>query len=172
MLKLYYTFNAVSSREFLLKILEQYCGVTEPVLVYNQRGKPYLQDNRVYFSLSHSQTLTAVAVSDKKVGLDVEKVKKDNHAHVLSRLSDAEKQEILTDKDFFKNWTAKESYIKYRGETLAALYYKLTFIKGKLFLKDQPVAVNLQNGELKNGEYIYSVCSETEENAQIIPVLL
>ncbi len=172
MLKVYYTFSAISSREFLLKILEKYCGVSEPVLVYNEHGKPYLQDNRVYFSLSHSQTLTAVAVSEKEVGLDVEKVKKDNHAHVLKRLSDAEKQEILNDKDFFKIWTAKESYIKYRGETLAALYHKLAFIQGKLFLKDQPVAVFLQNGELQKGEYIYCVCSQTEEIARIIPVLL
>ena len=102
----------------------------------------------------------------------MEIVQKGNHARILSRLSDAEKQEILTDKDFFKNWTAKESYVKYRGETLAQLYYKLTFIQRKLFFKDQPVAVNLQNGEIKNGEYIYSVCSEMEENAQILPVLL
>lgn len=41
---------------------------------FSDRGKPCLSDGDIYFSLSHSYPFVAAAVSEKPVGIDIEKL--------------------------------------------------------------------------------------------------
>ncbi len=41
---------------------------------FSERGKPYLTDGDLYFSISHSYPFVAAAVSEKPVGIDIEKM--------------------------------------------------------------------------------------------------
>ncbi len=90
---------------------------------YGAQGKPYLADYpQLYFSLSHSGSLVACAVSKQEIGLDVQehvKIKsglakrfftKDECA-LLHGQADAKAYERL----FFRLWSIKESYIKFTG---------------------------------------------------------
>lgn len=173
MLKLYYTLQKTPSREFLWHVLELYHGVKRQDLLYGEHGKPFLKNNSVFFSISHTDELTAVAVSDTPVGLDVEYTKKQrNYTAVFNRLSPQEQAEIKNDTGFFAHWTVKESYVKYCGETLATLYKELRYTDGALKKSGKPVAVALQNGTLGNGKYVYSVCFEKEEPAEVIEIFL
>ena len=81
---------------------------------YDQKGAPYLIDGR-YLSITHSKNFAAIAVSDKKVGIDLEfyreKIKK-----IGPRFLNVEETEISKDftdiKYLTKIWTAKEALYK------------------------------------------------------------
>ena len=76
------------------------------VFTYGENGKP--QTEGAFFSVSHSGDVVACAVSDREVGLDLERIRT-----VPSRLADAAK-----DEDFWHFWTRREAAIKCRGGTL------------------------------------------------------
>ena len=81
---------------------------------YDQKGAPYLIDGR-YLSITHSRNFAAIAISDKKVGIDLEfyreKIKK-----IGPRFLNIEETEISEDftdiKYLTKIWTAKEALYK------------------------------------------------------------
>ena len=75
------------------------------------------------FSLSHTRDVVAVAIADKPVGIDVEKIS-ERDITALSRraLTDAEREELerLSPEDrltrFYEIWCKKESFFKTLGE--------------------------------------------------------
>lgn len=76
-----------------------------------------------YFSLSHSENAVAVAVSDRAIGVDVERVNAEKAAFLQTVLTAQEREEIavLTDETerveyLFKRWTQKESFFKRAGD--------------------------------------------------------
>lgn len=89
---------------------------------FGEYGKPYLKDvPDLHFNLSHSGDWAVLAVSDKEIGIDVEKEKnidldigKEYFSYTeniyLNTISKEKKYEA-----FFKIWTLKESYIKAIG---------------------------------------------------------
>ena len=72
------------------------------------------------------------------------------------------------EEDFFKVWTAKESYIKYRGQTLAALFNKLTFKRDTLFLNGNPLSETLCFSELEG--CTVCICTRTPHSARFVKV--
>ena len=84
---------------------------------YDQNGAPYLIDGR-YLSITHSRNFSAVAISDKKVGIDLEfyreKIKKIGPRFL--NIEETEISEEFTDiKYLTKIWTAKEALYKIYG---------------------------------------------------------
>ena len=75
----------LGSSILLNDILENYffMDTTKVEYIYNEFGKPYIKDSNLYFSLSHSNGVIALAVSKEEIGLDIELIKdvKDNLAH-------------------------------------------------------------------------------------------
>lgn len=50
-------------------------GFTGPFTYsFSERGKPFLKDGDLFFSISHSYPFVAAAVSEKPVGIDIEKL--------------------------------------------------------------------------------------------------
>lgn len=85
-------------------------------------GKPYLETNPFYFSISHSGTKVLVVVSDSPVGCDIEYVR-ENDLSVAKRFFDDSEFLAIENSDqpleeFFKFWTIKESYLKVVGKGL------------------------------------------------------
>ena len=81
---------------------------------YDQKGAPYLIDGR-YLSITHSRNFAAIAISDKKVGIDLEfyreKIKKIGPRFL--NIEEAEISDDFTDiKYLTKIWTAKEALYK------------------------------------------------------------
>ncbi len=82
-------------------------------------GKPYLLDSDLHFSLSHSGSFAACALSDFPVGIDLELWSR-MHDPVLRRCFSPEEQNlVLTSPDpgrlFTRLWTGKESCVKATG---------------------------------------------------------
>ena len=105
----------------LQKVLALY-HMQESKLYLGEHGKPMVDG--LEFSLSHSGNLVICAVSDKPVGCDVEKIRKAPKGVVERYYSDTERVYLSRfledeyDREFFRLWTLKESYVKMTGEGL------------------------------------------------------
>ncbi len=159
----YYTTAPVQSELWMKKILYEFYNLRAPDFFKNENGKPYLAGNPLSFNLSHSGNLTALAIAQEEIGLDVQLRDGRPRKAILRRLTPAERQE-----DFFKVWTAKESYIKYRGQTLAALFNKLTFKRDTLFLNGNPLSETLCFSELEG--CTVCICTRTPHSARFVKV--
>ena len=105
----------------LQKVLALYHMQDSQVFV-GEHGKPMVDG--LEFSLSHSGNLVICAVSDKPVGCDVEKIRKAPKGVAERYYSDTERAYLSRfledeyDREFFRLWTLKESYVKMTGEGL------------------------------------------------------
>lgn len=112
------------------------------IIKKTDNGKPYIEGNPVYFSITHSSYFAFIAISDKPVGADYEIYRERKISAVLSRFTQREKDDIAGSTDnFLKNWVAKEAYIKLIGGTLAHDLKRLEFYDGKLYFdgEEKPV---------------------------------
>ncbi len=115
--------KAFLSIRHLLKLF----GYTDFDLEYDQNGKPHLKDGK-HISISHSYHFTAVIVSDKPVGVDVEK-QREKIKYIAPKFTPVEEYKSLGNgDDLIKKltivWGAKEAI------------YKLFGKQGLLFLHD------------------------------------
>lgn len=127
-------------------------------ILKTENGKPYIENNPVFFSLSHSGEMGLIAICDRPVGVDLEVEKSRSYLHVLSRFSERERAEISTERDFLLHWTAREAFIKMKGATIAQYLDKLEYFGGEIHLggKVQPCKITVHI--LAHG--VASVCKE------------
>ena len=112
MRKIYLAKNT-SSKELLDEVL-RLNGIFDYKLRYNEYGKPYLEGGELFFNLSHSGEYTACAISDKEIGIDIQKICMKEYA--MRRICTPEEQaQIKTAEDFTRIWVIKESYAKAKG---------------------------------------------------------
>ena len=106
----------VSSRKLLKKVLTT-LNIHDN-LVYNEYGKPYLKRNEIYFNISHAKPYTVLVISNKEIGVDIEKITMKDK--VMKKVcTEEEKKLIKTADDFTVIWVKKESYVKYIGVGLS-----------------------------------------------------
>jgi 4'-phosphopantetheinyl transferase len=123
----------VAARGILRHLLGMYSGVN-PASVefrYGPEGKPSLStihSSNISFSVSHSGKMALFAVcGSAELGVDIEEVKSDFKgmqiaSHFFSEEEVAELSKLppkLADQAFFECWTAKEAYVKARGQGLS-----------------------------------------------------
>ncbi|MDE5897522.1 MAG: 4'-phosphopantetheinyl transferase superfamily protein [Clostridia bacterium] len=157
-MKIYYTRSAIAGETFVKKILKSEYAIGSPEIFRNENGKPFLNNAPLFFSVSHSGELTAAAIGQDEVGLDLELRRTREYASVVRRMTPAERKE-----DFFRVWTAKEAYVKFKGSTLAALYRKLEYRGGIIYEDGKPLSVALVHAELHGCE----LCVCTADPVQI-----
>lgn len=98
---------------------------TEIVRDGQGNGKPRFDDPALpHFSLAHSCKISAAAVSDAPVGIDVEVIRPHARKEELAaRFFTSDEQKAFsqsgTDKDFLLIWTQKEALVKLHGASLA-----------------------------------------------------
>lgn len=118
----------------LRDIISRYLCTSPDMITFSSGtfGKPEVSNpdlvEPLQFNLSQSEDLALVAVaSDRKVGVDVERIKQDVPIENISRrfFSPKEVDSILSlpiesqTAAFFACWTRKEAYLKARGEGLS-----------------------------------------------------
>lgn len=87
-------------------------------IIYNKNGKPYIYNNNIFFNISHSNDLVVCVLSDKLIGVDVEKVKNVNFSILNSFCTKEEKKFIRNSNsiiNIFKAYTEKEALLKMYG---------------------------------------------------------
>ncbi len=121
----------VAAHVFARQVLGKYLDISPERVRYDYapRGKPHLLNaGEIRFNLSHSADLAGIAiVESREVGIDIEEI------HELSDMLDmarrffapAEVDWLLAfppegrTMAFFQCWTAKEAYLKARGDGLS-----------------------------------------------------
>ncbi len=101
------------------KGLSDFYGIKDYKILRTEKGKPYLEGNKVYFSISHTKGTAAVAFADNPVGIDIEYTRK--YSAAAERMFDdtERKYALESDSNFTKIWTLKEAAVKATGKGIA-----------------------------------------------------
>lgn len=147
----------------LNRVLDKH-GIDAAKVTKGPYGKPMVEG--VQFNLSHTEGLVICAVSQEKVGCDVEKIKQVPEGVAERFFHNNEKK---YDKAFFRIWTLKESYMKMTGEGV-----HLSMCDFEVHLGEK-VSIwrrgELQECFMKEYDipgYQIAVCAEEEEFSEII----
>ncbi len=93
-------------------------GYTDFDLYYDEFGKPHLKDGK-HISISHSHDFSVIALSDKIIGIDLEKIK-DKILRIAPKYMDVSHLDGLSESDRLKKatvvWGVKESVFKIKNE--------------------------------------------------------
>jgi 4'-phosphopantetheinyl transferase len=117
--------HKIVARAKLRQILSSYLGRSprEIEISIGLQGKPQVAG--LEFNLSHSGDLVAYAISDRPVGIDIERVRSMDLAGIIQRFFAPSEftawQKLLpADQElaFFRTWTVKEAYLKAIGTGL------------------------------------------------------
>ena len=116
------------------KLLSEHSKVSpyDIIISRDKLGKPYTSNlSGIFFSISHSENFIGAVISDKCVGIDIEKLRvlsvkasrkmccDEELCYIFGKskcdINFDEEQSLDTIKRFLKIWTAKEAYYKCIG---------------------------------------------------------
>lgn len=107
-------------------------------LAYNENGKPCL--DFCFFSIAHRDEKVVVAISEKQIGVDLEKIspikKRNKYKLFLKEENNYVNNSDNPTLDFYKVWTVKEAYIKALGGKLSH-FKKINTVNLDLTLKSK-----------------------------------
>jgi len=120
----------IKTRGVLRKVLGSYLNEKPQEIIINtgEYGKPFINESRLYFNLSHAGNKFVIAVSNcGEVGVDIEQYKNRNNLSGLVRkcFSDVEKAywQCLSEEQkvamFYRLWVRKEAFVKAVGRGIA-----------------------------------------------------
>ena len=131
---------------------------------FGEHDKPYVADNSLHFSVSHSGSIVAIAIDKNEIGLDVEELPRAERLKVVDRFYHRNERKYVQKAEdkpraFCGIWTRKEAYLKMTGEGIGT---DLTaFDTTSPPLSDMLYTVNLDGCCL-------SLCSENQINVNDI----
>lgn len=122
-------------KSLLREIKKEYgydCGLSN---IDYQNGKPVLKGVPIYFSISHAENISVFAISNSKIGIDAEKIKKPDEDILNKVYTESERQYVYSSIDpsisFYRVWTYKEAFVKYLGCGIdRRFFYMNTIING------------------------------------------
>lgn len=129
-------------------------AIGESPIFFGEHDKPYAESG-VYFSISHSGSVAAIATDDAEVGLDVEQLPDESRLSIADRFyHPCERAYVKGSQDpcraFCEIWTRKEAVLKMTGEGIST---DLTAFDTTA----QPLSAQLYTSALDG--YCLSVCS-------------
>lgn len=92
---------------------------------YTEKGEPFVLGAEKFISISHSNGCAVLAVSDERVGIDIERIRLIDMTSFSGRyFTEGEKERLESSSDklraFFGIWTAKEAYFKFSNSEYAS----------------------------------------------------
>ncbi len=141
-------------------------GVEDYTAVFEKDKKPYIQNNKAYFNISHSGKYVMCCVSESPVGCDIQMIIKYKEG-VAKRFFCEEEAKALSnsdnkDENFIKLWTLKESILKKNGTGISGGLSSYDFSQ---FLNSRHFSCYGSNFEVwKHKDAYISVCGVNSEN--------
>ncbi len=141
--------QSLFAKLLLRAVLCDSLGVSNSELSFatTEKGKPYLENRPdCHFSISHTDGLVAVALSENSVGVDVESVKPIDPKLCERFFSQSEQdyvfmKETEVDQRFFEVWTKKEAFAKYTGLGLSEIFGQKETLYKTFTVENYAVAV-------------------------------
>lgn len=161
------------------------CKFKDLEFEHNAYGKPKLiGDSNIYFNISHSGDYVVVGISDREIGIDIERINgKETKLLDLAKLAYSKEEYnwilknkyTLIKKNFYKIWTLKESYVKFIGKGLSIPLdsFKFQKYKGNIYLNKNGLLIKhiqFKNYNLHD-KYILSICYENNINNNEIKII-
>ncbi|MBP3370583.1 MAG: 4'-phosphopantetheinyl transferase superfamily protein [Clostridia bacterium] len=137
--------NSLGSLLCLKKILDHLGFQSESydlTIARDSNGKPYFLSLPLHFSISHSQDLAIVALSDQSIGVDIEFIDARRDINAISErfFAPDEHLAICESKcpadDFFALWTKKEAFAKLSGKGLSSICSKQSIFGAEYTFKE------------------------------------
>lgn len=116
--------NEKRKKEYLaVRLLLKYMLKGNNTILYDDKGKPFLMDQILNISISHSDDLAVVMISQKNAGIDVESINRSIQKIASRVLNDKELADSSDEKDIrikqLLYWCAKEAAYKFvSGENI------------------------------------------------------
>ena len=123
-----------------------------------------MQDEKLFFNLSHTKEYVVCCISDQEVGIDIEYTRPINELVIKKCFSKSEQDFVKTDHDFTKVWTLKESYIKNIGTGLKTKLNSFSTIENKEITK----VSNLMFTSVQIDNYHLSICHSLGKKLKLI----
>lgn len=148
-------------------------------IVNDDLGKPYIEGHEnIFFNISHTHNVIAIAFSDNRVGVDIEK-ETENSMGIAKRFFTEKENEYITNttvdpmKAFLEIWTKKEAFIKYLGlglrKPLDDFCVVNDFLKDNfLTLQSENCIISYYDGNNKNGVEIIELTEKEIEELKLI----
>ena len=167
--------SELHKRGFLsVRMLLQEAGFNDFDLHYDEFGKPYLSTNKchtepVEVSITHSHNFSAIIISEKTVGIDIE-MQRDKIIRIadkfvneteLHRLKSFDSQDYI--KKLTVKWGAKEAIFKIRNEK--GISFKDHIQVSAFEICEQKTTAIL---EMENIKQLYSIYFEEIENFTLV----
>lgn len=112
---------------------------------YNDVGAPVVDTPNTYISVAHGAGCAVVAISDSRIGVDVESRERD-FSRVAARYMSEGEIELSSEEDWAaKVWTAKEALYKLYGQR--GIELKVGFRITSYDVTEQRLTATLANGE-------------------------
>lgn len=131
--------RTLAGHRLILGAAKELCGMSAPTVLRTAAGKPYFADLPIRFSLSHSGDKVILAVSDREIGADIQRIRplslgvakrfftSAEQAYVFGKVPDERDlalpkamQDDALLRRFYAVWTKKEAYGKWQGSGLSA----------------------------------------------------
>lgn len=119
----------IAAHSTLRQILSFYVNILPQQIFFSRTeyNKPYLENSRLQFNMSHSHDIAVYAISlDNMIGVDIEEIKTKYTPEIVKRyFSQQENSQFnqLSDEEklisFYRIWARKEALIKAIGKGLA-----------------------------------------------------
>lgn len=112
------------------KAVSEFCSIPANDIIIRKTpsGKPYAENAKAEFSISHSKDIAICAVSENEIGVDAEKIRKVNFRAATRFATEEEIAYIGENTErFFEIWTLKEAYFKCIGTGLGADIKNVSF---------------------------------------------
>lgn len=166
--------RSLYSEIFLRKILKEY-DILDFEIEENEYSKPYLKEQNIFFNISHSGEYLICGVSEREVGVDIEKIGELASLEIADMFFYEEEKRYLEKSkhkisDFYKIWTLKESYIKFLGKGLSKdlkeFYFKLDNQKIKLIDNKKEIDINIFSNKIEG--YFLAISFLGEDKVDIV----
>ncbi|MDT0678441.1 4'-phosphopantetheinyl transferase family protein [Autumnicola musiva] len=154
-------------------------GYTDQDLYYDEFGKPHLKDNK-YISITHSFNFTGIVVSDKEVGIDIEK-QRDKILKIANKFTPLKEYHMLANEDALIRkltivWGAKESIYKLQAEpglgflqhiNISDFDFDDSSTTGKIFFKGNTGVFDIYFLEFEGFTCVYALRAQNYEGSNI-----
>ncbi len=108
-----------NSKALAEKCLKQLYG-RDIYISYFGDGKPYVVDENLFISISHTYKDIVIAISDKAVGVDIEYKKSRHYQSIADNML---KKDIIDIDEFYREWTKYEAEFKHGGDNGIFAYF-------------------------------------------------
>lgn len=91
-------------------------------LSYYGNGKPFIVDENLFVSISHTYKDIIIAISEKEVGVDIEYKKSRHYQNIADNML---KKDVKDIDEFYREWTKHEAQFKHGGEKGEFAYFDI-----------------------------------------------